>query len=229
MLKLLPDSIFQSCEVHEYCLDQSIRLLFEGNHPKLACMLKPFVPFMHQGSNWTDQGLRNLSHFYHPLEIKGLPGVHHAGDELHSVLGQMEKAQRQRNHPRYFFCLGIALHLIQDMCVPHHVFGCLLQGHHHYESWVTRNHRNYEASKTDNCDRSDLMEILEINALIAMNHEELLHQPTERQMQEATEILLPLAQQSGAAALLLLQDQISRLASHFETGDTTAVGLLKEA
>lgn len=229
MLKLLSDSLFQSCEVHQYCLDQSIRLLLEGDHPQLAGLMKPFVPFMHQGSNWTDQGLRNLSHFYHPIDKKGLPGVHHAGDELHSVLGQMEKAWRRRNHPRYFFCLGIALHLIQDMCVPHHVFGCLLQGHHAYEGWVLRHHRLFQASAMGNSRQENLEDVLKANAFMAMDHEELLYQPSQKQLYQSTAVLLTLAQQSGAAALLLMEEQIKGLVCQVDPETHTMPGFLREA
>lgn len=102
MLKLLSDSIFQSCAVHEFCTNQSVTLLADGGHTQLANVVESYVGFMHQGSNWTDQGLRNLSHFYHPLEKKGLPGVHHAGNELDVALNQMEKSRKQGNPPRYF-------------------------------------------------------------------------------------------------------------------------------
>lgn len=229
MLKRLADSMFQSCEVHEYCLNQSITLLSDGGRPQFAGMLKPYVSFMHQGSNWTDQGLRNLSHFYHPLEKKGLPGVHHAADELQSALEQMEKARKLQNPPRYFFCLGIALHLIQDLCVPHHVFGCLLQGHRTYESWVLGHHHHYQASGPSNGRYQKHQDILEANAWTAMGHEVLLHQPSETQMHEGTSVLLPLAQQSGVEALLLLEDEISSLVICAGHGGKTNFGLQKEA
>lgn len=119
--------------------------------------------------------------------------------------------------------------MIQDMCVPHHVFGCLLQGHHAYENWVIRHHRRFQASEIVNGQQKNLEDVMKANAFIAMDHEALLHQPSEEQLHQSTTVLLTLAQQSGAAALLLMEEQIKGLVCQVDPETHTTLEFLKEA
>ncbi len=222
MLKISPQAIFVFPVIHKSSTEQALTLLSLSGKSKTAAFLKKFIPFMHQGSHWTDQGLRNLSHFYNPMTKKGLHGARHAIDEFLLTYTKMQKAYRCNHIPHYFHCLGILLHLVQDLCVPHHVFGCLLQGHHTFEAWANEHHDDYTVQEPVTIHCNDPIEILHNNALKAMEYEELLHQPSEKQMEEATATLLPLAQQTSTLFLSLLEDQIEDL-YHFQYSSVTAV------
>ena len=197
--------------VHHSCSEHALTLLNGSGHRYLSQLLQPFLPSIHAGSHWTDQGLRNLSHFYHPLQHSGLPGMGHAADELIHNLKVMEEALKARQHQRYFFHLGIVLHLIQDLCVPHHALGCLLHGHHQYESWASVHFQAFIPRRMTAVKSQHPLEILEANALRALSHEVLVHQPTEEQMRHSSAELIPRAFQSTAAVLLLLQKDILAL------------------
>ncbi|SMP43530.1 hypothetical protein [Anoxynatronum buryatiense] len=212
MLTFFSKSSTPQKNIHRCCSEYAPALLAGSGHRYLAELLPSFMSFIHQGSQWTDQGLRNLSHFYHPLQHSGLPGVHHAADELTNNLNIMDEAFKERHAQRYFFHLGIVLHLIQDLCVPHHAIGCLLQGHHHYESWASNHFQAFIPRRLIAVKGRHPLEILESNALRALSHEMLLHQPTEEQMKRSTAELLPRAFHSTAAVLLLLQNDIVSLA-----------------
>ncbi len=229
MLKIRPKAMFVFPVIHKTSTEHSLHLLSLSGKLKTAFFLKKFMPFMHQGSHCTDQGLKNLSHFYNPITKKGLHGARHALDEFQLTYKQMQKAYQCNNIPRYFHCLGILLHLIQDLCVPHHVFGCLLQGHHTYEAWANEHHHDYVAQEPLFINCQDPIALLNRNAHISMGYEELLCQPSENQMHEATATLLPLAQQTSALFLSTLEEQIFVLHQIYETRTNHAYPVLKQA
>jgi hypothetical protein len=73
------------------------------------------------------------------------------------------------------------------------------------------------------------LEIMESNALTAMAYEELLNQPSEDQMHEATAFLLPLAQHSSTTLLTLFREPIIQIAGIVKTAEPSAFRYLKEA
>jgi hypothetical protein len=62
-----------------------------------------------------------------------------------------------------------------------------------------------------------------------MAYEELLNQPSEDQMREATAFLLPLAQHSSTTLLTLFREPIVQMAGIVETAEPLACRYLKEA
>ncbi|RQD69888.1 MAG: hypothetical protein D5S00_05595 [Tindallia sp. MSAO_Bac2] len=196
---MIDESALAPCIVHEKLNEQTLELMIWNGNRKLALQMRQYLPLINQGSRWVDQGFRNMHHFFHPIHKKGLPGCSNAQDEIRKFTKQIRKAGRSQNLRMFYFSLGAILHLTQDMCVPHHIFGKLLQGHHTYEKWVQDHFESFPVkSFQKNLPEMTAEEILINNAQNGLDFEGLMYgEMKEREMLMATTELLQQARVSG--------------------------------
>lgn len=101
------------------------------------------------------------------------------------------------------FFLGAAIHLVQDVCVPHHAANKMFNCHLEYENWVEKRKENYKV------DRGGIYEIyvkpeewISENARLAKGYFHFVGNSTQGGYHKATEELLPRAQCTTAGFLL---------------------------
>ncbi|CAA7600389.1 phospholipase C [Acididesulfobacillus acetoxydans] len=122
---------------HVHCLEQAYDVLTRDGKADVATFFRPYHASLGKGLLWADRGWKNVHHFY------SKPG------KGASILwpGATAECQYYYNRALTFmdkdvfkgmFFLGAALHLIQDMCVPHHSVGMIFNGHQEFEKWAAR-------------------------------------------------------------------------------------------
>jgi phospholipase C len=120
--------------VHGWFLEHALQTLKEDGLVDAALFFSSFQAELNHGLLWADKGWKNFSH-YCQAEHKYWPRASLEADGYYTKgLNTFDKNVRKT-----FFYLGAALHIIQDMNVPHHAAGVLKDGHQEFESWVLSN------------------------------------------------------------------------------------------
>lgn len=123
---------------HIRCLEQAYHVLALDSKEEVAALFQRFNEQIVKGLYWADRGWKNVCHFYSQPDHQGTliwPG---AAAECQFYFNKAV-ALYYKNTSKSMFYLGASLHLIQDMCVPHHSVGALFDGHQEFEKWVTKN------------------------------------------------------------------------------------------
>ena len=207
-MSILAEKELIVCPVHSFCTIQGIQILKNDHNDVLSDSLNQYIEIINRGNSWCDGGLRNIHHFYHPNTKNGIMGLSGADNELHINILKAQKAYRNSSLNDFFFNIGSALHLIQDLCVPHHSTGYLLRGHNEYENWVLDNYSSFSVFGDARYDFNDPLEILEHNAQTSIKYTELIFNASSKNKIEATRDLLGLAQRTTASFLYLIYKKI---------------------
>lgn len=127
------------CFTHKFCNMQTVALLQQFSDKRTAAMVQKNMEYIQNGVVWADLNFKNIMHFYDPFKNKGLWKFSPAVVSFEFYLDKAERFLKKRNMDKSFFYLGAAIHLLQDMSVPHHVSGDLFNGHKKFEEWVQLN------------------------------------------------------------------------------------------
>lgn len=191
-------------QTHDFCNLQARHILHNDGYSEYAQILDKFLNHLNGGVKWADQGLRNTAHFYQPDLSKGLPACRDARMECEYHWQKAMKSWRKGKYERAFFYLGAAVHLVQDLCVPHHAKGILLDGHQEYEDWAEANCHKYRVR-----DRGiyhlgqHRFEWIQSNAKLADGFMSLVSSgASELDYNQATLVLLPQAQRTTAGFIV---------------------------
>ncbi len=188
---------------HIFCIHQANTILQKDGHVEFSEILERYLPDLDKGVVWADKGFKNLSHFFNPISFKGLPTWTNAISECNLYWNQSITNWRNRNYEKAFFYLGAALHLVQDLCEPHHAMGILLDGHKTYEDWVEAKRENYsvELGGIYGLGKSP-SDWIKSNATLAIRNYHLVRaNSSDKNFHQATSILLPRTQQVTAGFL----------------------------
>lgn len=126
---------------------QAVIILANDGHTKYSGLADYYSSFIDQGASWADEGFKNMSHFLNPRTCKGLYGWTGASRECSLYWNKAIRNWKAGNREKSFFYIGAAMHLVQDLCVPHHAAGILFDGHKEYENWVKENHMIFIVEK----------------------------------------------------------------------------------
>lgn len=179
---------------HIHCLEQAYGVLSQ-DMIEVVSFFKPYHNSLTKGLYWADQGWKNVYHFYGNPANKGnavWPGaVAEFQYYFNKALFLMEK-----DVFKGMFFLGAALHLVQDMCVPHHSVGVIFDGHQEFEKWATLHWSQFPADGSGYYfDFSHPSQFLDYNAKISARYYpqvSLENGCDEASYIEAAQILLPL-------------------------------------
>jgi phospholipase C len=218
--------IFDSPGVtHEFCNNQAITILQRDGLSQAANFLMKFRHELNYGVYWADRGWKNSGHYM--FEGKGLWRFPNALEMFDLYFHQAAKHVYAGNPRQAMIYLGAAAHLVQDMCVPHHSRGKLFAGHRQYENWVKQRYSEYGIGSGgvyqegaaarkfilgNAAVSADLMEWVDVDG-------------REEDYRKATEIVLPLAQQTTAGLFSAFYERMYKPVCHFVHGRTEAVNL----
>ncbi|MGF7184094.1 phospholipase C [Desulfitispora alkaliphila] len=185
---------------HTFCLDQSIKILKADALFAASEKATTFYQDICQGILWADKALKNSSHFYNPVTKKGLVGYNSAIDEGEYYWKLALQSWSNNDYQKAFFYLGACIHLIQDLCVPHHSAGKLFDGHQEFENWAEAHCRQFSVERMGIYGVGDSpSNWIEHNALISVQLYPLIKGiPPEANFKKACKILLPLSQRTIA-------------------------------
>jgi phospholipase C len=111
-----------------------------------------------------------------------------------------EEKWKSGDYERAFYYLGAAAHLVQDLCVPHHAWGFLFDGHQEYENWAEAYRENFRVWDGGVYDLIRVpSEWVRANAKLSRRYMPLVrHGAPEINYHRATAVLLPRAQRTTA-------------------------------
>lgn len=185
------------CVTHQYCNDQALAILQKNGFIQEVMLLGAYYKQLQNGVIWADLNWKNIHHFLHPSTRRGFWHFSNAACDYLQFFSMAIKYMRQCCIEDSIFYLGAAAHLVQDMCVPHHARCQLFDGHKKYEMWVEKNLQEFSFAQNGEVDGSNPVGILVKNAATALDFYTYVNAEAGiEQYKKATEVLLPLANQS---------------------------------
>lgn len=188
---------------HEFCNRQAVNVLKKDGLDSCAAFFTRYLQQLNAGVYWADSGWKNTGHYFEPVTAKGLWKFKSAMEEFRIYYQQALQWMDKQNPGRAVFFLGAAVHLLQDLCVPHHARAKLFGGHKEYEQWAEEHHADYATAANGRYEelRNPQLGLLG-NALIAADLWGWVNETANAgSYHRATAVLLPLAQTSTAGLL----------------------------
>jgi len=131
-----------TCEVHLFIQENSIDILKNEGYENEYKLFKEYLPQINQGLVWADQDFKSYHHFYNPKEGKGKYGYDdNAMTVAKSYYNKAIKYYVIDNYERSMFFFGAACHIIQDLTIPQHAKGRLLDNHRQFEVYIKSNYK----------------------------------------------------------------------------------------
>jgi len=119
---------------HGLLTRQAISILRADGHRQLAAWLRQHERPLIRGLYWADEGWKSVTHFYHPTSGVGYLGWPNAVTVMHEYAQLAADWYNQGVQAAAAFYLGAAVHLVQDLCVPHHAGIRVGHGHYAFEA-----------------------------------------------------------------------------------------------
>ncbi|MTI79502.1 MAG: phospholipase [Firmicutes bacterium] len=196
-------------DTHIFINNQGITILNNDGHQKIANYLINHIQNINKGVVWADKGWKNFSHYLNPETDVGIWPWPNAKYECQYHLNKSINYWKKGSLDKSMFYLGAAVHLVQDMCVPHHARCTPLSGHIDYEKWVQRNHNKYAVNNGGIYDISNAVEgWLEVNSKLSLNYYSDVS--IKKNYHTVTSVLLSQAQRSTAGFLLYFINSITK-------------------
>ncbi|WP_407307017.1 zinc dependent phospholipase C family protein [Desulfosporosinus sp. SB140] len=131
---------------HVHCLQQAYNVLGKDGREDVVTYFRPYDDWLTKGLFWADQGWKNICHYFFDPQKQGR--LHWPGADAEcQYYFNKAIAMCHQNVPKGMFYLGAALHLVQDMCVPHHALGVVFDGHQEFERWTSNNLQYFTAKQ----------------------------------------------------------------------------------
>lgn len=190
-------------DTHLFCINQALVILKNDGAIAYARNISNYMEFLNKGALWADKGWKNFSHYLDPVFSQGLGPWPDARLEFNNFFNKAVAYWKCGNKGKYYFYLGAALHLIQDVCVPHHAKRAVFSGHKEYENWVLNHYNKFGVDSGGIYNRfSNPSDWLLFNARLSRCYFPYVSDiATNTSYKMATSILLPLAQRSTAGFL----------------------------
>jgi len=128
--------------VHKYINIQALEILKNDKYIDAYCLFSDYIDDLNKGVTWADQDLKSANHFYNPDRKKGLYGNNNALSLAVTYYNKALEYWYDLQPNLAMFYLGAAVHLVQDMTVPHHANVRLLDNHRQYENFIKRTYLN---------------------------------------------------------------------------------------
>jgi phospholipase C len=119
---------------HGVLTRQAMAILAADGHTPAASWLQKHERALIRGLYWADEGWKCVTHFYHPVSGQGYLAWPSAVQTTTEYVKLARLWYTLRVMPAAAFYLGAAVHLVQDLCVPHHASATIRQGHKAYEA-----------------------------------------------------------------------------------------------
>ncbi|ODM24778.1 zinc dependent phospholipase C family protein [Acetivibrio mesophilus] len=202
------------CVVHKYINIQALEILKNDKYIDAHCLFSDYIDDLNQGVTWADQDLKSANHFYNPYRKKGLYGNNNALTLAVSYYENALKYWYDAEPNLAMFYLGAAIHLVQDMTIPHHANIRLLDNHRQYENYIKRTYLNTPRYTVDRGGYylSNIEEYITCNARNAIKIYSRLKdiKDVSKRFHVITKFTLPLAQKTTAGCYLTFYRDIAK-------------------
>lgn len=130
---------------HVHCLEQAYQVLRNDHKQNVETFFRPYHQWLRKGLFWADRGWKNVCHYYTKPDKQGAIYWPGAAAECQFYFNKA-LAYIEKDLYKSMFYIGATLHLVQDMCVPHHSIGAIFDGHREFEKWATEHWRDFPAN-----------------------------------------------------------------------------------
>ncbi|WP_010248072.1 zinc dependent phospholipase C family protein [Acetivibrio cellulolyticus] len=202
------------CEIHKFINFQALKILEKDKYLDAHCFFSDYIVDLNDGVVWADQDLKSSNHFYSPTSDKGLFGNSNAMSLSVEYYQKAKEYWFLQNTNKSMFYLGAAVHLVQDMTVPHHANIRLLDKHRQYENYIKRTYLSTPNFAVDHGGyyMAGIEEFIKCNARNAIKIYSRLKDIKENKKRYYTiaKFTLPLAQKTTAGCLLNFYRDVSK-------------------
>ena len=206
----LPKKSVGKGATHLFCNRQGIEILKNDGKRAQALFLSRYTDDLNRGVIWADRGWKYFFHYLNPKVNNGYGPYTNARLECEFYFDKAKYYWSRNNKKKAIFFLGAAVHLVQDLCVPHHSIGSAFCGHTEYEKWVQEHFTSYEVDSGGIYSSYESSgDWVEHNANISrVYYPYVSFIRSRRSYDMATKVLLPLAQRTTAGFLSSFLDEV---------------------
>ncbi|MBQ3421056.1 MAG: zinc dependent phospholipase C family protein [Romboutsia sp.] len=137
------------CEVHLFIQKNALDILKDNKYINEYNLFIEYSSQINRGLVWADQDFKSYSHFYNPRESKGLyASEYNALDIAKFYYKQALIYYRNGKYEKSMFYFGASAHIIQDLTIPQHAKGKLLDNHRQFELYVKSNYKKIKRFKS---------------------------------------------------------------------------------
>jgi len=133
----------ETLDTHDLIIKQATVVLRADRHIAVADEMDAYLSSIMQGSYDADHAgfLPSRDHFHNPEthEGKRMSAAQYAQEHF----DEAERYYRSGNKMDAYYEFGFAIHVLQDLTVPHHSAVTYFNGHSSYESYVEDNKKEY--------------------------------------------------------------------------------------
>ena len=138
------------CEVHIFIQENALNILKVNGYEEEYEFFKMYINQINKGLVWADQDFKCYHHFYNPKLQKGKFGYDdNALTVARNYYNRSIKYLSIGNYERAMFYFGAACHIVQDLTIPQHAKGKLLDNHRQFEVYVKSNYKKMKRFKTE--------------------------------------------------------------------------------
>lgn len=204
------------CEVHLFIQDSALDILNDNGHYEEVEFYNSFKPYINKGLIWADQDFKSYFHFYNPRYKKGMYG--NFGNAMTLVKSYYNNALYFINKDDYINGMayfGALCHIIQDLTIPQHAKGKLLDSHKQFETYVKLNYRKIKRFKItgEPLVYKDVSEYVENNSKSALSFDYMYKNINESKSKFYLIACssIGLAQKSTAGCMLMFFEDLKKL------------------
>lgn len=137
------------CRVHLFIQENALDILKQYGYNHQYDLFEEFLPQINLGLVWADQDFKSYHHFYNPMVKRGKFGYEdNAMTVTKRYYNRALKYFAMENYERAMFYFGAACHIVQDLTIPQHAKGKLLDSHRQFEVYVKENYTKVKRFKS---------------------------------------------------------------------------------
>ncbi len=232
------DHIDTNESTHQFINDQIPVILWNDGYPYLSKYFSgPNLEQMKRGSIRADETIwDSREHYMHPSSHEGFLGFKSAGQLARERFSAAISHWNSGNRNSALYELGWAMHLVQDLTVPHHAALTALDYHSEYEQWVLDNQYKYYVTSGgiynfDSYlpghydDESDPFDWVDYNAHYSYDHFSYVNGPNGQDGNDydyAASLLLSRAQRTSAGFVFMFLSTVNSVPVANAGGDKSA-------
>ncbi|MBC5997534.1 phospholipase [Romboutsia ilealis] len=201
------------CEVHIFIQENALNILKVNGYQLEYEFFEMYMPQINKGLVWADQDFKCYHHFYNPKLQKGKFGYDdNALTVAKSYYDRSIKYLSIGNYERAMFYFGAACHIVQDLTIPQHAKGKLLDNHRQFEVYVKSNYKKMKRFKTE--DKPILLNsidsYIEYNANLGLNLDYMYRNITDLTTKFYLTAIkaITVSQRTTAGCMLMLYDEL---------------------
>ncbi|MFR0019407.1 hypothetical protein CHH45_12065 [Paraclostridium bifermentans] len=205
--------ITTDCEVHIFIQANALEILKNEGYMTQYKFFKAYLPQINKGLIWADQDFKSYHHFYNPYVKRGKFGYEeNAFTLINKYYNKALKFFALDKFELSLFYFGAACHVLQDLTIPQHAKGKLLDNHRQFEVYIKNNYMSIPRlrAKDGMIQKNSVEEYINYNATQAMNYDKMYENVNDlkNKFYMLSTKCLPLAQKTTAGFLTMFFDDI---------------------